>query len=300
MSAQHAAVKHELLVRYLDAWTPAVLHGHKRVTYVEWHADPGGSAVAAARVFGEFADLLDRHELTMLLIGADPAAAGALAERLVSVIAEYGAPAGLQVSTATGPVVKALKSALGSPIFAWFDSYGNDGPPLDAVTAVAGNKASEVLLALPAGVAGLYLDAATAAGLALTCRVELVDNAGAAELLLFATSAEKNLEKFKDELWALDEYAGIRLRDPTDAERTLLDISVQPHLGPLRRALAARVMVTGGATLAELRSWAVHETVFRSADATKAVQALVLAGTVSREPAGGRLSPATMIRPAGS
>lgn len=287
MPSAHASVKHELLVRYLDAWTPAALHGHKRVTYVDQSSD-GDSCAAAFKVFCEFADLLERHTLTMMVVGA------------WSLPAER--PPGLVVRTVpdADSLVPALKDAkaLGSPIFGWFDSSPLASPsaplPLSAVAAVAGNKASEVMLVVssPAVVESLH-----GAGLRLTCRVELVDEAGQAELLVFATSSEKALEKFKDELWALDEYAGIRLREPLDEERTLLDISVQPHLGPLRRALLARVVHTGGSTVAELRTWAVRETVFRAADATKAVQSLVASSAVERVPTGGRVSATTMIQP---
>ncbi|MDT5023959.1 MAG: hypothetical protein QOE61_385, partial [Micromonosporaceae bacterium] len=81
MSSAHAAVKHELLVRCLDAWTPAALHGHKRVTYVDCSSD-GASAAAALRVFGEFADLLERHTLTMVgFLSAVPGAPPGLAVR---------------------------------------------------------------------------------------------------------------------------------------------------------------------------------------------------------------------------
>lgn len=299
MPGPHAAVKHELLVRYLDAWLPSVLHGHKDVTYVDAYADTGDSAVAALRVFGEFADLLDRNTLTMVLAGSNAAALTSVESRLSVVAAEYGSPPGLVLTTAPGGLTPALATSLGSPVFVWFDSREPSGPSVDVVSAVASNKSSEVLLALTAGAADdSYRRRLSGAGLAQICRVELVDSAGTVERLIFATSLAKNLEKFKDELWALDEYAGIQLRDPIDDEQTLLDISVQPHLGPLRRALAARVVNTGGSTVAELRTWALHETVFRPADATKAIQALVSAGTVTREPVGGRLSPATMIKPA--
>ena len=123
-------------------------------------------------------------------------------------------------------------------------------------------------------------DATTAAslragGLPLQVRVDLVDKAGEAESLLFATSSERSLEKFKDELWALDEYAGIRLRDPTDDEGHAARHPVQPQLGPLRRALLGRVNDTGGSTLAELRTWGLNQTIYRSSDVTKAVAALV-------------------------
>ena len=187
----------------------------------------------------------------------------------------------------------ALRShrALGSPIFAWLAAP----VPRELLSTVAGNKASEVTLcgADVAAAARSLRDA----GLPRQVRVDLVDKAGVAEQLVFATTSERALEKFKDELWALDEYGGIRLRDPTDPDGTLLDISVQPQLGPLRRALLARVGETGGSTLAELRTWAVHETIFRSADATRAVQAVVAAGLAARTPHSGRLAPDTLIQP---
>jgi len=288
MPSAHAAVKHELLVRYLDAWTPAALHGHKRVTYVE--DPPGESAVAAARVFGEFADKMKGRALTMVL-------ASSHAEAVRAVFEEYGSPTGLTAHPYDGPVLPALRDAhaLGAPIFAWFD-----GPaPPDDLSTVAGNKGSEIML----GSGGATADAVRlvrSAGLSQTARVDLVDKSRTAESLVFATVSEKALDKFKDELWALDEYAGIRLRDPGDTEGTLLDIRVQPNLAPLRRALTARLKSSGPATLAELRVWTVHETIFRQADATKAVQAMVAAGGVARTPPGGRLSVDTVLTLSGA
>jgi hypothetical protein len=276
----HAIVEHELLVRYLDAWLPAALHGHKRVTYVDSSAD-GQSAVAAARVIAEFADLLRKHTVTMVVAGA-PSPEFIIADP----------PTGLAVHIADGPLLTALRDAhaLGGPTFAWFA-----GPVAgDLLSTVASAKSAELMLA---GSDSAFGSLIRKAGLPIVAEVELVDAAGTAELLLFATAAEKSLERFKDELWALDEYAGIRLRDPQDPQGSLLDISVQPHLGPLRRSLRARVEATGGSTLAELRTFALHETIYRAADATKAVQALITSGMTSREPIGGRLSPDTLIRP---
>jgi hypothetical protein len=319
MPAPHAAVKHELLVRHLDAWTPAALHGRKRATYVEAYADCGeadGSAEAALRVFGEFADLLDRHELAMVLVGDDSRRLNKLAKRLTEVAAEFDSPAGLSMHTAAGGCAKSLMPALretksmGSPIFGWFDSYGSTAPPPDAVSGIAANKASEVLLSLsPDSLEGTgsypnrvstYRNSLGKAGLGLAAHVELVDSSGEAELLLFGTTSDKALEKFKDELWAIDEYAGIRYRDPRDQEHTLLDISLQPNVGPLRRALAEHIAHTGESTMATLRTWAVRETTYRATDAMKAVQALVSAGVVERSPTAGRLSPDTVIRPVGA
>ena len=261
MSSAHAAVKHELLVRCLDAWTPAALHGHKRVTYVDCSRD-GASAAAALRVFGEFADLLERHTLTMVgFLSAVP-----------------DAPPGLALRSIRDSDELAAAVPKGSPIFGWFDGF-----PVPSL--VASHKASEVLAV-----------SSTPPDFPYSCRVELVDAAGQVEPLTFGTSSEKALEKFKDELWALDEYAGIRLRDPADPDGTLLDISVRPNPGPLRRCLLAEVARTEGSTVADLRSWALHETIFRVADVTKALQALVTSGAVARDPDAGRLSPTTRLR----
>jgi hypothetical protein len=273
MSAPHAAVKHELLVRYLDAWTPAMLHGHKRVTYVESTPDSAAS-VAALRVFGEFSDLMRRHTLTMLI----PAP---------HLPALFDPPDGLEVRGYDGPLALALPSALGAPIFGWFDG---PAPDLESASTVASNKASSVMLAVPSG-------SDLALSVAFSCEVELVSVSGLAELLIFGTASEKELEKFKDELWALDEYAGIRLRDPTDDEQTLLDIKIDPYLAPLKRLLLSHLIDTRPASLGELRTWTLRSTVYRAADATRAVQGLVTARSVSREPVGGRLSPETMITP---
>jgi hypothetical protein len=274
-ASPHAGIKIELLVRYLDAWLPAALHGHKRVTYVDSSAD---SALAAVKVVAEFEDVLDRHTVTLIspAIDVDPGEV----------------PEGLTLVPCDGPLLAALRDrrALGSPIFAWLAAP----VPSELLSTVAKNKASEVALC---GADEAAAKSLRDAGLSRQVKVDLVDRDGVAEQLVFATSSERALEKFKDELWALDEYGGIQLRDPTDPDGTLLDISVQPQLGPLRRALVARVAETGGSTLAELRTWAVHETIFRSADTTRAVQAVVAAGHAARTPLGGRLVPDTLIHP---
>ena len=73
------AVKREVLVRYLDSAAPAMLHSSRKITYAQGYADAGPgehgadpAAVAALRVFGEFADLLAGRTLSMVLVGTDP------------------------------------------------------------------------------------------------------------------------------------------------------------------------------------------------------------------------------------
>ena len=261
----HTAVKHELLVRYLDAWTPAALHRNKKAVFVCWA--PADSAQTALRVFAEFADILESRTLTMLVPRSIP-------------ISELAPTVGVIVSVVDDPPTVPTK---GVSIFGWFD--GAYSASVSTVAAVAG---AEVVVATPGPTAEL--------GLPFSCRVELVAASGEVEQLFFGASTEKSLERFKEELWALDEYAGIQFRDPADDEGALSDISIVARLGPLRRSLLRHLADGEGATVAALRAWTLHETVFRAGDANRAVQALLAAGSVTREPTGGRLSPETVIR----
>jgi hypothetical protein len=128
----------------------------------------------------------------------------------------------------------------------------------------------------------------------VTC-VELVSGDGRAELMFFATPSAARLEVFKDALWAVDEYAGVRYRDPRDPGRALLDISLSPHPGPLRRALLRHLGAAGTRTVADLRRYALTETVYRAADVVRALTAMVASGAVRREPAKGRLTAEALI-----
>ena len=127
------------------------------------------------------------------------------------------------------------------------------------------------------------------AGFPLVTAVELATGEEPGELLVYATTLGKNLEAFKETLWAVDEFAGVRYRDPGDPERHLIDISLNPHPGPLRRELLAHLAEVGEATVTELRTFALTETVYRAADATRVLHALLTAGSVTRRPEQGRL-----------
>ena len=275
MSASpHATVKHELLVRYLDSWIPSALHGHRPVTFV--CCTPAVTLVqAAVRVFSEFADLLKGHSVSLLLAPPTPVVSFQLPSGLSLV---HGTPTIHRAPTAHGTPPIDNRMTLSGPAFGLFDGSA------DLLTTVAGLPGGEILGFLPA-----LLDAATA----YQCQAELVDGSGATEALVFGTSSEKALAKFKDELWALDEYAGVRLRDPAD--RALLDISMRPNIGPLRRLLSARVRSAGPTTFADLRAWTQLQTVYRAADATTAVQSMIASGDFHRAPVTGRLTSGTLI-----
>lgn len=313
-------VRRELLVRHLDAWIPYALHRSRRATFVQAYDGPdAGLADAALRAFAGFADLMRGRRVAVLVLTADT---DDLAVRLGQVQAEL--PAEVSVHPVPGgvdrlPVALRAAGAAGAPLLAYLDVRHGPTPPAATLAPVGAGRPAEVLLALggpartswagspgessgeSAGSLGDWLAEAT--GLPLATEVELVaggagDPAGAAELLAFATSAGRRLDGFKDALWAVDEYAGVRYRDPADQEGHLLDISLDPHPGPLRRDLLARLEKVGRCSVTELRLFTATRTVYRAADTNRALTALLTAGQVTREPADGRLTGDVIVSPA--
>jgi hypothetical protein len=254
---QHAAVERDVLVRYLDAWTAKALRSQRGGTYVEC----GGFAADALRVFGEFSDRLDGHHLELVVVG--------------SAVPE-GVPAGLTVRVAEDP----RDVRVTGPVLTHLDGPG--AWPL--VAATARGKGHEVVVTAPAG-----------DRVEQGCAIELVAEDGEARVLVFVTADEKHLATFKSELWAVDEFAGIRYRDPRDAEGILVDISLTPQLLPLRRALLAELARRGRSTVAELQRFALVETIYRPEDAIGALTSAITAGEVTRDPEKGRLTPRTVV-----
>jgi hypothetical protein len=270
-------------VRYLDAWTPAVLRSHRRATYIE--AGRADVAASALRVFGEFADRLAGHQLDVVLLRAatDP---------LDAVLQELGEPPGLSLRSVEDPEDLSVTG----PVLAHLDAGVLDVWRL--IAALTPGKAREVLLTLPPATVEEVTAHRTRlreAGLAFAVTVELADDHGDTRLLLFATGDGKHLATFKNELWATDEFAGIRYRDPRDAEHTLIDISLNPQLLPLRRALLDELARRGSCTVAELQQHTLRETIYRPADTIRVLTAAVSAGAIAREPGKGRLAPRTVV-----
>ena len=274
----------ELLVRYLDTWVPGALHAGRRATFAV--AADAAMAEAALRVLAEFGDRLRGRQLTMVAVAPDTAT---LSERLAAVQAELDTPAGLTVHAIAGsvdamlPVALTAAGAAGKPLLAYVETA--QPPPIRAVTV---GRPAELLLLTPAGGWPDLRPALREAGFTLTAGVELVGESS--HLLAFATSSAKSLEVFKNALWSVDEYAGVRYRDPGDPEGHLLDVSLSPHPGPLRRELLAHLESVGGRTVTELRHFTLTETVYRASDTVRVLGALLTAGSVSRRPESGRLS----------
>jgi hypothetical protein len=288
-----AAVTRELLVRYLDTWAPGALHQARRATFLAaWSGEPDlDAAEAALRVFAEYGDRLGpNRRLTLVFAGPR---VDAVARRLEPVQRELTMPAELAVHALAGdgptlaPAALTAAEAAGGPVLAWVVTDG----PVDARRLRVG-RAAELVTVTPAG----QRPDLEAGGYSLSAGVELVA-AHDARVLCFATSTLRSLEAFKNELWAVDEFAGVRFRDPGDPERHLIDISLNPHPGPLRRVLLAHLAATGGATVTDLRQFTLTRTVYRAADTTAAVTSLLASGTVGREPAKGRLAGDVRIIP---
>jgi hypothetical protein len=275
----HTAVKQELLVRYLDFWVPAALHGRKVATYLD---RSGYGPAAVLRVLAEFSDLLAGRELRMLVAGEPPDDPGL---------------DGLRIAAAPDDLAAAVRAGGRTSVFAHLDGEVPGGLEVgdDLLAALGGARDGELLLvsAPPAGDPRAPLHAA---GFGYAVAVELVDQAGTTQLLRFATSSSRSLERFKEELWAVDEYAGIRYRDPAEPDAVPLEISYEPHLGPLRRALLAQLAAGQPRTVGELREYALTSTLYRPADVVRALPQLVSRGTLAREPERGRLTATTRVR----
>lgn len=292
-------VKRELLVRHLQAWAAGALHHARRATYVHGYADGDGgeAAEAAVRVLTDLPGLARGRELSMVAVGDDVTAVG---QRLGVAQREAGAAAGLAVLPVGGgtderlPVALKAAGASRVPLMGYLDATGASAPPaVTTVAAIAAGRPAEVLLVLPPGT---DVDPYRGLGLPLLTVAELATGPEPGETVAFATTSGKSLETFKEALWAVDEFAGVRLRDPADPERHLIDISLTPDPGPLRREMIAHLERVGEATVAELRTFALTETVYRAADATRVLHTLIDSGAVAREPAHGRLGGDVLIR----
>jgi hypothetical protein len=281
-----ATIKRELLVRHLEAWAPAALHRGRRATYVHGYADAAPElAEAALRVFTEQSDLVRGRELTMIALGEEPVA-----------LAVPPSGAGLTVHSMGGGTEKMVPAAIRAtgasrvPLLGFLDASATDTPGPATLAALTTGKPAEALVVLPAGTPGEDCRAALhTAGFPLVAAVELALSDEPGPIVVYATELGKNLESFKEQLWAVDEFAGVRYRDPRDPERHMLDISLNPHPGPLKRELLTHLAESGPRTVTDLRTYALTETVYRASDATRVLHALLDAGSVSRRPEHGRL-----------
>ena len=284
------SVAREVLVRYLDTWAPVALHATRGATFaLIWTGQPDlAAAEAALRVFAEFGDRLrGGRRLAVVLVA--PEVTG-LRTRAAELQRELRTPAEMAVHAVAGveKLDAALKAAgsAGAPLLSYVDS--------PEPVRVDRGKPSEMLVLTGTG---NWDRLRTGLGFPLTAGVDLVDEDGE-RLLAFGTGSAKSLEAFKNELWAADEYAGVRYRDPHDPDGHLMDISLEPNPGALRRELLDR-LAEGDATVTELKRYALTDTIFRAGDATRVLQQLLHSGALTRTPDSGKLSGDVVIRATG-
>ena len=305
----HTAIKRELLVRLLDAWLPMALHGTRRATYLDAYAT-GQSVAAALGVVAEFPDLLARRRLSVVLVAADGDELALTAD--VAAVRRRRRHAGRGVGTDRAAAARRWPTAPGDAgrrPAARLPRRGRvaatAGRPEPTLADLLTGARTQALVALdatafaperPAEAIERYRAALAGVGPGSVACVELVATDDRAEMLLFRTPTPRALEIFKDALWAVDEYAGVRFRDPRDpGPRAARHLAAARTPGPLRRALLGHLAGAGARTVADLRRYALAETVYRAADVVPVLTAMVAAGAVRRDPAKGRLTADAVI-----
>ncbi|MFG3555343.1 hypothetical protein ACGGAQ_13290 [Micromonospora sp. NPDC047557] len=299
----------ELLVRQVTTWLPAALHRSRRATIaLAWAGADGGAAEAVLRVVAGHAAQVRGRQVTVLVL-ADGAAD--LPARLGPIEAEL--PAEVTVHLLPGgpdrlPVAVKAAGAAGSPLFCFLDLPGEVPPHL--LGAAANGRTGEVLL--HAG--GVTRAALVAAGFPLVAEVAPVlptDATGpadttapagargdaAAGVVAFGSRSDRSLEALRDALWTVGAELGVRYRDPADPTAPPVDVAGDPALEPLAGELLAELRRGGPRPVTELRRHTLTATVYRAADANRALTNLVETGDVRRERDSGRLAGDEIITP---
>lgn len=139
-----------------------------------------------------------------------------------------------------------------------------------------------------------YRNALQAARLKLVTSFKLIDEGGRAFWLTHGTSSEAGLEKMKDAFWKSDPIEGFRFRDPRDdAQGELFDLFGQAEWQPgspaLQRLILEWLRGASAQQVDVVRSWVLHNTVYRMPHAITALRELIDQGLVRRDPPTGRL-----------
>ncbi|MET8087995.1 hypothetical protein [Micromonospora sp. NPDC005237] len=283
----------ELLVRQVTTWLPAALHRSRRATVaLAWAGADGGAAEAVLRVVVGHAAQVRGRQVTVLVL-ADGAAD--LPARLGPIEAEL--PAEVTVHLLPGgpdrlPVAVKAAGAAGSPLFCFLDLPGEVPPHL--LGAAANGRTGEVLL--HAG--GVTRAALVAAGFPLVAEVApVLPDGAAAGVVAFGSRSDRSLEALRDALWTVGAELGVRYRDPADPTAPPVDVAGDPALEPLAGELLAELRRGGPRPVTELRRHTLTATVYRAADANRALANLVETGDVRRERDSGRLAGDEIITP---
>ncbi|MEU7654080.1 hypothetical protein AB0C41_18900 [Micromonospora taraxaci] len=273
----------ELLVRQLTTWLPAALHRSRRATVAIAGTD-AGSAEAALRLVAAQGDQVRGRQVTVLVL-ADSAA---LPARLGPIEAEL--PAEVTVHLLAGdpyrlPVAVKAAGAAGAPLFSFVELPGAVTPKL--LAAAANGRAGEVLLHS----GDSARDALVSAGFPLVAEVApVLPDGEAAGVIAFGSRSDRSLEAVRDALWAVGADLDVRYRDPQDPMGVTVGVVGDPELEPLARELLEELRRGGSRPVTELRRHALTATVYRVADANRALTGLLDAGDVRRDREAGRLA----------
>ncbi|WP_433131099.1 hypothetical protein ACQPWW_09405 [Micromonospora sp. CA-240977] len=277
-----------LLVRQLTTWLPTALHRSRRATVALAGTDAGG-AVAALQLVAAHADQVRGRQVTVLVLADGlpdlPALLGPVEAEL---------PAEVTVHLLTGapdrlPVAAKAAGAAGSPLFSFVDVPGAVSREL--LTAAANGRTGEVLL--HAG--GSARDALVRVGFPLVAElIPVLPDDEAAGVIAFGSRSDRSLEAVRDALWSVGADFGVRYRDPTGAT---VDVAGDPDLEPLARELLAELRRGGPLPVTELRRHTLTATVYRAADANRALADLLDAGDVRRDREAGKLAGDELITP---
>ncbi|MHD0307106.1 three-Cys-motif partner protein TcmP [Rhodococcus erythropolis] len=114
---------------------------------------------------------------------------------------------------------------------------------------------------------------------------ELVDENGHALYLVFGTTHRRGLEKMKEAMWEVDAVAGAGYRDPRDPDQQTLSIMFEPNTEPLRRLLIQHLRSLGdsGATVNDLRNFALFQTVFKASQVKAVVERMLALGQIESD-----------------
>ncbi|MFD0362725.1 three-Cys-motif partner protein TcmP [Nocardia sp. GCM10030253] len=209
-------------------------------------------------------------------------------------------------------------NAWGRPMLVVLDTWGG-GVPLDLVRRIATNPHSEVLITIQpqyfarfAEVNSIehgdevfggttwrkvselsssqkarwviehYRDVIRETGFGYVLDFELIDNRGQALYLVFGTDHQRGLQKMKEAMWEVDDVAGIGYRDPRDPDQQTLEFVFEPNTEPLKRLLLDELRKKGaeGASVMQLRRFALYRTVFKESQVVPALNALIERGAI--------------------
>lgn len=136
-----------------------------------------------------------------------------------------------------------------------------------------------------------YRSGLAGVGFPYSLTFEMIDEGGHELFLIFGTQNELGVEKMKDAMWKVDAVSGQRFRDPRDLNQLAFSID-EPDLSSLKKEILDQVDA-GRTNLAELKVYALLETVFRPPHVSTAVAALCGEGKLQRS--GGRSAEETTL-----